>query len=210
MSLTPLDPHKPPEINWPPANPSSPEIAPDPVPESRRSPQRDLSEIFRDRHRWEWSDQLGFIGGPTPKRKGRVLVLFSWAASLIDALMIAALTMIFIGMFSFVLSSFFEVSMQMMFRTSSPQLLWVTVYFLFLWIYQVSLRNLLGCTVGEWTYDLRLGQPHERLLLSYGLKVVLRSTLILATGIATLPILSLLSGRDLTGKLCGLQIFSLR
>ncbi len=74
----------------------------------------------------------------------------------------------------------------------------------------ISIRSLLGFTIGEWACDLRLGQPHERLRNNYVIKVMLRSSLILLTGVVTLPVLSLLLGRDLAGVLSGLRLFSLK
>lgn len=73
----------------------------------------------------------------------------------------------------------------------------------------IFLRGFNGATIGEWTCSLRLGQPWQRLQSGYILKVLLRTTLIMATGIVTLPLLSLLFKRDLAGDISGLKIYSL-
>lgn len=78
------------------------------------------------------------------------------------------------------------------------------------WIYLLTLRCFFGFTIGEWACDLRLGQPHQRFMRSYPVKVFTRVTLIVGTGLFALPLLSFLTGRDWAGKITGLFLISLR
>ena len=77
------------------------------------------------------------------------------------------------------------------------------------WAYLVIMRIFMGASLGEWTCQLRLGQPAQRLRTSYFLRVIARTTLILLTGIVTIPILSLMLKRDLIGELTGVRVYSL-
>lgn len=92
----------------------------------------------------------------------------------------------------------------------SQPALFLEVLLLLGWIYLVTVRSILGFTLGEWACDLRLGQPHERLRSGYVFRVALRSSLIILTGIFTFPLLSLLLGKDIAGSVSGLRLFSLK
>ena len=71
------------------------------------------------------------------------------------------------------------------------------------------MRIFMGASLGEWTCQLRLGQPAQRMRASYYLRVIVRTTLILITGIITIPILSLILKRDLIGEVTGVRVYSL-
>jgi len=77
------------------------------------------------------------------------------------------------------------------------------------WVYLIMMRIFMGASLGEWSCQLRLGQPVQRIKTSYILRVMARTTLILVTGIITLPILSIVCKKDLIGDLTGLRIYSL-
>lgn len=74
------------------------------------------------------------------------------------------------------------------------------------WMYLVLHRMGLGATTGEWVFDIRLGKPEQFNTASYLLKVSLRSLLIVATGFITIPLLSLIAGRDLLGRWLGVEL----
>lgn len=72
-------------------------------------------------------------------------------------------------------------------------------------------RTYLGATLGEWSCDLRLGKPSERMQKRYVLRNILRTSIVIASGIIFIPLISLLFRRDLAGKLSGgLYIYSLK
>jgi hypothetical protein len=66
-----------------------------------------------------------------------------------------------------------------------------------------------GATFGEQACALRLGQPTQRMQPGYIFKVILRTTLIMMTGVIPLPVLSLFFKRDLAGDVSGVKIYSL-
>ena len=78
-----------------------------------------------------------------------------------------------------------------------------------IWTYLIFMRIFIGASVGELTCGLRLGQPLQRFQFNYFFKVILRTTLILATGVVVIPVISLLFARDIAGDICGLKIYSL-
>ncbi len=58
------------------------------------------------------------------------------------------------------------------------------------WIYLVGNRIALGFTPGEWVFDQRLGTPEQMDTAEYSLKIVARSTAIIATGLFLFPLFS--------------------
>ncbi len=77
-------------------------------------------------------------------------------------------------------------------------------------MYVVISRAIFGRTLGEWTFDLQIGQDDEQLLGSYPLKVAFRSLLNVITGVVLLPFVSLLIGRDIAGQLSGVKLYRQR
>ncbi|MES2803888.1 MAG: RDD family protein [Bdellovibrionota bacterium] len=165
------------------------------------------SPLFRRGHAIDFD--LGFLGGPQ-KRTGFRLSIWMWLAATIDTLVIAAL------------SCFFMLCLSVMIKLGLRQTLGFTlshenvlmtflVFFIFCgWMYFIASRTLTGASVGEHTCALRLGQPHERIKRSYLWRVIIRTTMTLLTGIITLPLLSLVVKIDISGRLTGLNIYSLK
>lgn len=175
----------------------------------QNGPSDYLKDLFRERDpKQSWSNQVGFIGGPSSKRKGRKLIGFSWAAAMIDSVVVIAISALFISIFSLGLKSLDPELFLSLKKIPSEQFL-LSVVLMVLWVYQVTLRSFIGSTVGEWTYDIRMGSPYDRLLLSYNFKLILRATLVIASGVILFPIFSMLFGQDLLGRVCGLKMFSL-
>lgn len=74
------------------------------------------------------------------------------------------------------------------------------------WIYLVVNRIFLGCTPGEWVFDQRIGFPKDTGSAMYSLKIVLRSTLIVVTGLIFFPLASALMNEDILGTWMDLQM----
>lgn len=169
-----------------------------------------LNNLFKDRKGLQFEQNTGFHSGPSARRKGYRLALWSWLASFIDALILISASCVFMLVFSMIVKTSVGVLLGGIKHNQHQAIFFAEVFFIFGWIYMVAIRSFMGSTIGEWACDLRLGQPHERLQSGYILKVALRSTLILLTGVITLPILSLIFGRDLPGIFSGLRLFSLK
>ncbi len=169
-----------------------------------------VNSLFKDRQNIQFDQNTGFHGGPSARRKGHRLALWSWLASFIDALILVSASCVFILMFSLIVKTSVGGIFKGLLHSQHEATFFFEVFFVCAWIYMVAIRSFMGSTIGEWSCDLRLGQPHERLQSGYLARVALRSTLILLTGVVTLPILSLCLGKDLAGIISGLRLFSLK
>lgn len=167
---------------------------PVPYPES-------LKKIFRNRQNLEWEIGTGFHSGPVGRRKGYRLTLWSLVASTIDALLLVGMSCVFLMVFVKIIKT-----------PISKGLLedFALIYVIGSWLYMITTRFFIGSSIGEAACDIRLGKPQERMSSWYFAKVVVRATLIVATGVIVLPSLSLLLGRDIPGTLSGLKLFSLK
>ncbi|MFS4459980.1 RDD family protein [Bdellovibrio sp. HCB2-146] len=187
------------------------------IPNNERVPEKDplirrrgpALDLFRGRRVMHFENGTGFQGGPS-RRKGYKLALWSWFASMIDCLILISISSIFMAAFSFLMRTDFGALIGSVTQNQHRVILFLEVFALCAWAYMIVVRSVLGSTVGEWACDLRLGQPQERLRANYILRVAWRSTLILITGLVTLPVLSLILGLDLAGKISGLRLFSLK
>lgn len=74
------------------------------------------------------------------------------------------------------------------------------------WSYLVFTRLFMNATPGEWVFDQQLGTHQQQGTLGYSMKVLLRSTVVVATGLIIFPILSLLMNRDLLGRMMKLEL----
>jgi hypothetical protein len=159
-----------------------------------------------------FESSVGFNGG-AQKRGGLKLVLWMWTAATIDYLLILAASLLALVLFSIIVSSSTVIgdSLKLLLK---PKKINSTFFFLVVamgWTYFVVVRSFIGASVGEWFCNLRLGRPSERLMKRYVLRLILRTGLVIITGLFTIPILSLIFRRDVAGKLSGgLYIYSLK
>jgi hypothetical protein len=189
-----------------------------PVPRKPRDEpvQNNVHEVFKKNPSLDFKSTTlgaGFHGGRTGRR-GAKLVGWSYMAALVDALILVAVTCLFVILFSWIAKSIFGSAMgsiiQIKMGKNNGISFFAEIYFLMVWIYLIGTRSAMGFTVGEWAFDLRLGQPHQKLTSKYVWRVLLRSTLVLATGVVVLPALSMLFRVDVPGFITGLRLFSLK
>ena len=97
------------------------------------------------------------------------------------------------------------------FRQGADDLiLWMTlpaIALAMLFVYMVTSRILLGASLGELMFDLRLGSQQDRRRIQYGIQVVLRTSLATISGFIILPLVSMLTQQDLLGELSGLRLY---
>jgi hypothetical protein len=189
------------------------ERTPERGPLRRRGPTKPssskIAELFKGRRISSFESGTGFQGGPS-RRTGYKLALWSWLASMIDTLILISLSSVFILTFSFLMKANVESLVGSLFQSQHRAVIFCEVFTLCSWIYMITVRTVLGSTIGEWACDIRLGQPQERLRTNYVLRVAWRSTLVILTGIVTLPLMSLVVGKDIAGAISGLRLFSLK
>lgn len=184
--------------------------------------QRPLSEQIRirnsrlekaQRHLFKRSDY--FIDGKvefqsgSQSRSGFQLALWSWMSAFIDSLILISISCFSIILLSFLMKSpardFIRVGSL---EPNRVGLFLISFSFSF-WVYMVTMRVFMGASLGEWSCQLRLGQPVERIRSGYVLRVIARTTILLITGVITIPILSLILKKDILGDLTGVRIYSL-
>lgn len=164
-------------------------------------------DLFR-RDNYFTEDQVGFHSG-SQKRTGMKLALWSWMSAMIDSLILTSISCFTMILLSVLLKSGNFDILKYMFSDLNLMEIFTVIFLFSAWTYLITMRIFMGATLGEWSCQLRLGQPVQRIQATYILKVIARTTLILSTGVITLPILSLLLKRDLTGGLTGVKIYSL-
>jgi hypothetical protein len=148
--------------------------------------------------------QVDFRSGPQ-NRSGLNLILWSWMSALIDTLVLISISCFALILFSFLMKS---PALELIKATSIAEMFTLSFVFSF-WVYMIMMRVFMGASLGEWSCQLRLGQPIQRIKPTYVLRVVIRTTLLLATGVVTFPILSLILKRDILGDLTGVRVYSL-
>ena len=144
-----------------------------------------------------------FRGGSHFRKANRAVMAWSWAAGLIDSLVVFSMVCVFL------LTALLMVRMDAGSASISKENFVIAGSALFSFLsmaYLLSLRIFLGHSLGEWACGLRLGEPRQRYLPGYSLKVVFRFAVVMATGLIVLTILSLITGKDWAGKLSGLPL----
>lgn len=205
--------HRPEPVSPVPERAPTPVVERTPVP-TTRTPNRPppsgarLDRLFLHRRgQLTWDQMTGFRGGA--QRTGHRLMAWSIVAAVIDALILASASSLFLIAFAMIVKNPVAIVLKSALALGAWRL-FLVVLVGFSWLYLVGMRVAFGHTIGEWACDLRLGQPSERRRKTYPLRVLLRSTLTVATGGVPLSALSLLLGRDLAGFLSGIKLISLR
>jgi hypothetical protein len=198
---------------FPNSNPSSnptqiPQSVPIEMPDGEPIPLAPAKGLFKNKISHGFQESTGFHSGPVSKRSRYQIIFWSWTAGFIDLLLCAGLCCIFLTVFSLLMD--LPISQIIKQTGSSLTEIWGYAFLCFTAIYLMVSRSFLGFSLGEWTCQLRIGSPKERLLKDYSIRVVLRTLLIICTGFLTLPLLSLLFGRDLAGKFSGVHVISLK
>lgn len=194
--MSPPETHRDPKPA--PSAPLGPEI------KSRRQRQAFVSPTALGGHDF-LETSSSFHGGPRWRSRGYALVAWSFVATVIDACVVLGMACLFL----FVTLWIEKTGVQMAFLERSLILKSGALIFLFLHItYLLSLRIVIGSSVGEWACGLKLGEPRMRLSPRYSLQVLWRFAIVMGTGIVSLPILSALTGQDWAGRLSGLPLIT--
>lgn len=76
-------------------------------------------------------------------------------------------------------------------------------------LYVLAARTWVGATLGEWSYEIRVGDEKSRRRWFYPVLVLWRGFLVAATGFIIMPLISMIAGTDVLKYLTGLQLVSL-
>lgn len=74
-------------------------------------------------------------------------------------------------------------------------------------MYVVIARSFFGATLGEWTFDMQVGEGDEQKRETYPLRVALRSLIVTGTGLVLLPLISAVLRRDIAGSISGVKLY---
>ena len=73
-------------------------------------------------------------------------------------------------------------------------------------LYVLAARSFMGATLGEWSYEIRVGEEKSRTRWFYPALVMWRGVLVAATGFIVFPLISLIAGKDVLKYLTGLEL----
>lgn len=152
---------------------------------------------------------VGFHSG-SQKRSNSEQVLWMLLSLTIDGLLLISLSSFFILMFVVMMKTSAREVVLALIGEPRVSFVFVVLLFVLFWSYLVMTRVFHGATIGEQTCSLRLGKPVQRFKSDYILRVILRTTLTMLSGVFVLPFISILIGRDIAGTLSGLKIYSLK
>lgn len=83
----------------------------------------------------------------------------------------------------------------------------VVLFLAVMQIYMIISRSFFGCTLGEWAFEVQLGNNKHQKSAFYPILVVWRSVLVLLTGVFIFPVLSFILRRDLMYYITGTQLY---
>ena len=147
---------------------------------------------------------LGYGHGSSSRKRNWALMAWSLFAATVDILLAFSLTCFFAVIF-IAISGVNPGQFSQFVRASFVPGLGVCFILVFS-SYLLFFRLFAGCTMGEWACGIRLGEPHHRMSNQYSLKVVQRFFIVALTGGVILPVLSMMLGKDLAGKISGLPL----
>lgn len=73
-------------------------------------------------------------------------------------------------------------------------------------LYVLAARSFMGATLGEWSYEIRVGSREMRTRWFYPVLVMWRGALVTVTGFVLFPIISMIAGTDVLKFLTGLGL----
>lgn len=136
-----------------------------------------------------------------------VPIPFHLGAAIFDAAIVLALSMIFLV----ALVSVTGIDVLAVVATAqvdwAAQLSLLILYLAVLEMYLILSRSFFGKSMGEWTFDLQIGEDEQAERASYPFRVLARNLLSLFTGFIVFPIISLIAGKDILGRLVGVQLY---
>lgn len=183
--------------------PRAPVRSPFPQPEAYKSPA--IKKI-------PLQSELGKVGtrrgaADSPVSRKLIPATMSLESALLDFIIVLALSLVFMLALLTVTNVDLNVVFQNMNQDPMSQISLGVMFVAVMQMYVVIARSFFGRTLGEWTFDLQIGEDSQQRLESYPLRVAFRSVIVTVTGLIFLPLLSALLGRDLAGRVSGVQLY---
>jgi hypothetical protein len=143
----------------------------------------------------------------SPQQRKLTPVTVSFESAILDLIIVMGLTLVFMVMLLLVT----KVDLNVVFRNLNTdymtQLSLGVLFLAVMQMYVVISRSFFGRTLGEWTFDLQMGEDDEQRLEVYPLKIAARSLLVTLTGLILLPLISAIMGRDIAGQITGIRLY---
>lgn len=180
-----------------------------PLTERIRERRKDIdliNSIFDEQRHRDWEFDKGFRSGQKPK-SAKELIPAATLAFVIDSLFLVMVSGLFMIGFAVMVGAPVRHLFDPIFDIKSPLIFFLEIFAGCYWLYAVTLRLIAGATFGERYCNLKLGTPSQRWSASYGLRVALRETLIISTGILSIPLYCLMRESDPVGNFLKLEFY---
>ncbi|MBX3021073.1 MAG: RDD family protein [Bdellovibrionales bacterium] len=128
-------------------------------------------------------------------------------SAFLDFVIVLALSLVFLVALLMVTKVDINVVLRNLSRDQMTQIALGIMFLAVMQMYVVIARSFFGATLGEWTFDLQVGEEKQQKAESYPLRVAFRSLLTTITGLIFLPLVSALLRRDIAGSLSGVKLY---
>lgn len=195
--------------------PKAPVQSPFPRPEAYKQPGKPGTPVVQDQiKKIPGQSELAGVGtrrgaADSPQKK-LIPATISVASAALDLIICSSIALIFVAVALTVTKVDLNVVFGNLGRDVMTQVALGVLFVTVMQLYVVIARAFFGATLGEWTFDLQIGQDEEQSQDSYPLKVAARSILNIVTGIVLLPLVSAMLGRDVAGQVSGVKLYRQR
>lgn len=195
--------------------PKAPVQSPFPRPEAYKQPGKPGTPVVQDQIK-KIPGQSELVNAGTRRgaadspQKKLVPATISVASAALDLIICSSIALIFVAVALTVTKVDLNVVLGNLSRDVMTQISLGVLFITVMQLYVVIARAFFGATLGEWTFDMQIGQDEEQQQNSYPLKVAARSLVNVITGIVLLPLVSLIIGRDVAGQVSGVKLYRQR
>lgn len=181
--------------------------SPFPSSDTLKRPMNGLKKVPRKQELASVGTRRGAADSP---QSNLVEASTSFAAAILDLIVITALSLIFVISLLTVTKVDLALVVANLKIDLMTQIAFGVLFVAIMQMYVIISRSYFGRTLGEWTFDVQLGKDDEQHRGGYPLKVTFRSFLVTVTGLVLLPVLSALFRTDLAGRLSGVRLYKQR
>jgi len=135
---------------------------------------------------------------------------FSLSSAFLDMLVVLAMSLLFLVSLLTVTGVNLDTVFKGLQKDFMTQFSMALLYVAVMQIYVILARSFFGKTLGEWTFDLQMGDDVQFKSSVYPLLILWRSFLTVITGVFILPLISLIVRKDISSYLTGLQLYKKR
>ena len=174
------------------------------IPRFKTAPYYTMPSFAREENTEE--KQLTNIIPEAPALSGTKEAPIHFGAVLFDAVVVSGLTCLFsVGLMLGAEVDVIKVLLTAQYDWAA-RIGFAVLLFSIIELYVVMTRSLFGATIGEWAFDMQVGNKKIQSSAWYPLLVTWRSLVVAITGFVLLPLISLAIQKDVTGKITGLTL----